>query len=124
MTLPKRNWMEMTWQDVAGADTARWIAVLPLAAVEQHAPQEWHAYLERACAGDEELRGQVARLLEAHRQEGSLPGRAALGVERDAFQVHAGSVAAFLRSAATASPMDTVMTSFRKRRRSLDTRGV
>jgi len=30
----------MTWQDVAGAgaDTARWIAVLPLAAVEQHGP--------------------------------------------------------------------------------------
>ena len=40
MTLPKRNWMDMTWQDVAGAgaDTARWIAVLPLAAVEQHGP--------------------------------------------------------------------------------------
>jgi creatinine amidohydrolase len=39
MTLPKRNWMEMTWQEVdAAADTARWIAVLPLAAVEQHGP--------------------------------------------------------------------------------------
>src|ERR1700727_1709207 len=40
MTLPKRNWMDMTWQDVAGAgaDTARWIPVLPLAAVEQHGP--------------------------------------------------------------------------------------
>src|ERR1700693_3268832 len=38
MTLPKRNWMDMTWQDVAGADTGRWIAVLPLAAVEQHGP--------------------------------------------------------------------------------------
>jgi len=38
MTLPKRNWMDMTWQDVAGADTVRWIAVLPLAAVEQHGP--------------------------------------------------------------------------------------
>src|SRR5271169_4934635 len=36
--LPRRNWMEMTWQDVAGAETARWIAVLPLAAVEQHGP--------------------------------------------------------------------------------------
>jgi creatinine amidohydrolase len=36
--LPKRNWMEMTWQDIAGADTVRWIAVLPLAAVEQHGP--------------------------------------------------------------------------------------
>ena len=38
MTLPKRDWMEMTWQDIAGADTGRWIAVLPLAAVEQHGP--------------------------------------------------------------------------------------
>jgi creatinine amidohydrolase len=38
MTLPKRNWMEMTWQEIAGAGaaTARWIAVLPLAAIEQH----------------------------------------------------------------------------------------
>ena len=38
MTLPARNWMDMTWQEVAGADTGRWIAVLPLAAVEQHGP--------------------------------------------------------------------------------------
>jgi creatinine amidohydrolase len=40
MKLPRRDWMEMTWQDVAdaGSDTARWIAVLPLAAVEQHGP--------------------------------------------------------------------------------------
>ena len=40
MTLPKRNWMDMTWQEIAGAgaETARWIAVLPLAAVEQHGP--------------------------------------------------------------------------------------
>jgi creatinine amidohydrolase len=36
--LPKRNWMEMTWQEIAEAETARWIAVLPLAAVEQHGP--------------------------------------------------------------------------------------
>ncbi|HXX50036.1 MAG TPA: creatininase family protein [Xanthobacteraceae bacterium] len=38
MTLPKRDWMEMTWRDLAGASTAGWIAVLPLAAVEQHGP--------------------------------------------------------------------------------------
>jgi creatinine amidohydrolase len=40
MTLPKRDWMEMTWQDIAdaGSAAARWIAVLPLAAVEQHGP--------------------------------------------------------------------------------------
>jgi creatinine amidohydrolase len=38
--LPKRDWMEMTWQDIAGAGDAAggWIAVLPLAAVEQHGP--------------------------------------------------------------------------------------
>jgi creatinine amidohydrolase len=28
----------MTWQEVAGPETGRWIAVLPLAAVEQHGP--------------------------------------------------------------------------------------
>ena len=38
MTLPNRDWMEMTWQDIAGSETAGWIAVLPLAAVEQHGP--------------------------------------------------------------------------------------
>jgi creatinine amidohydrolase len=38
MPLPKRNWLEMTWQDIAGARTERWIAVLPLAAIEQHGP--------------------------------------------------------------------------------------
>ncbi len=40
MNLPKRDWMEMSWQEIAGAGeaTERWIAVLPLAAVEQHGP--------------------------------------------------------------------------------------
>ena len=38
MALPKRDWTEMTWQEIAGAATERWIAVLPLAAVEQHGP--------------------------------------------------------------------------------------
>ena len=36
--LPKRQWSEMTWQDFSAPDTARWIAVLPLAATEQHGP--------------------------------------------------------------------------------------
>jgi creatinine amidohydrolase len=36
--IPKRDWTEMTWTDVAAGDTARWIAVLPIAAVEQHGP--------------------------------------------------------------------------------------
>jgi creatinine amidohydrolase len=37
-TLPKREWSEMTWADFSGGDTSRWIAVLPLAATEQHGP--------------------------------------------------------------------------------------
>ena len=36
--LPRRDWNEMTWQDFAGADTREWIAVLPVAATEQHGP--------------------------------------------------------------------------------------
>jgi creatinine amidohydrolase len=36
--LPKHHWMDMTWTDLAEADTRRWIAVLPVAAVEQHGP--------------------------------------------------------------------------------------
>ena len=41
MTLPKGAWTDMTWEDIASAGDAvrRWIAVLPLAAVEQHRPQ-------------------------------------------------------------------------------------
>src|SRR5215831_10341445 len=33
----KRDWAEMTWEDFAAADPS-WVAVLPLAAVEQHGP--------------------------------------------------------------------------------------
>ena len=35
---PKRDWLDMTWREFAAGDPARWIAVLPLAAVEQHGP--------------------------------------------------------------------------------------
>jgi creatinine amidohydrolase len=35
---PERDWMEMTWEDFAAPDRAGWIAVLPVAAVEQHGP--------------------------------------------------------------------------------------
>ena len=37
-TLPPRDWTEIRWPGIAGADRARWIAVLPLAATEQHGP--------------------------------------------------------------------------------------
>lgn len=35
---PKRHWAEMTWQDFSAPGRERWIAVLPVAAVEQHGP--------------------------------------------------------------------------------------
>jgi len=34
---PPRDWTEICWPEIA-ADTSRWIAVLPLAATEQHGP--------------------------------------------------------------------------------------
>jgi creatinine amidohydrolase len=36
--LPPRDWTEIHWPDLGGAGPARWIAVLPLAATEQHGP--------------------------------------------------------------------------------------
>ena len=36
--LPKRIWHDMTTRDFAEGDTGRWIAVLPVAAIEQHGP--------------------------------------------------------------------------------------
>src|SRR5580700_10662557 len=36
--MPRRDFMEMTWTDIARGEAARWIAVLPVAAVEQHGP--------------------------------------------------------------------------------------
>ena len=37
-TVPPRNWTDISWPDVEAAAAARWIAVLPLAATEQHGP--------------------------------------------------------------------------------------
>ena len=36
--LPKQLWAEMTTEEFRSSDTASWIAVLPIAAVEQHGP--------------------------------------------------------------------------------------
>ena len=36
--LPKRDWLEMTAEDFACGEPSRWIAVLPIAAIEQHGP--------------------------------------------------------------------------------------
>jgi creatinine amidohydrolase len=37
-SLPSRDWSAIDWTGIAAADAARWIAVLPLAATEQHGP--------------------------------------------------------------------------------------
>jgi creatinine amidohydrolase len=55
MTIPPSDWTAIHWPDVAKEDAARWIAVLPLAATEQHGPHLplrtdvliGEAYLER-----------------------------------------------------------------------------
>lgn len=36
--MPARSWLDLTWQDFRDRDMARAIAVLPVAAVEQHGP--------------------------------------------------------------------------------------
>ncbi len=36
--LPKRHWQDMTSEDLAAAQAGGWIAVLPIAATEQHGP--------------------------------------------------------------------------------------
>src|SRR5258708_7652731 len=38
LTVPPRDWTDIHWPDITGAEAARWIAVLPLAATEQHGP--------------------------------------------------------------------------------------
>ena len=38
VSCPSRDWRDIYWSDVARGDAARWIAVLPLAAIEQHGP--------------------------------------------------------------------------------------
>jgi creatinine amidohydrolase len=37
-TIPPRDWTDIHWPDMAAPGMARWIAVLPLAATEQHGP--------------------------------------------------------------------------------------
>jgi creatinine amidohydrolase len=38
VTVPPRDWTEIRWPEIGLADPARWVAVLPLAATEQHGP--------------------------------------------------------------------------------------
>jgi len=36
--VPPRDWTDLSWPEIGTAEAARWIAVLPLAATEQHGP--------------------------------------------------------------------------------------
>ena len=40
---PPRDWIAIDWSHVDASEPARWIAVLPLAATEQHGPHLPHA---------------------------------------------------------------------------------
>jgi serine/threonine protein kinase/tetratricopeptide (TPR) repeat protein len=62
-----------------------------LEAVERYAPEQWPAFLDRACAGQPELRGRVEVLLEAHREAGTAPHRG--GAEDAAPVAHAAGAA-------------------------------
>ena len=37
-TAPPRDWTDVSWPDIGAGEAAQWIAVLPLAATEQHGP--------------------------------------------------------------------------------------
>jgi eukaryotic-like serine/threonine-protein kinase len=52
------------------------------AAVEGQAPEQWDAYLDQACAGDEQLRRDVALLLKAHAEREGPLDRGAFGAGR------------------------------------------
>ncbi|SOC21920.1 creatininase family protein [Stappia indica] len=56
--LPRRFWHEMTAFDFANADTSSWIAVLPVAAIEQHGPHL--PVFTDTCIAE----GQISRVLE------------------------------------------------------------
>ena len=59
---PSRDWTEIRWADASHADISRWIAVLPLAATEQHGP---HLPLETDVLIAEAYLARVRELLPA-----------------------------------------------------------
>ena len=42
-----------------------------LAAIEEHAPEQWPGFLDQACAGDVRLRAEVEKLLHSRSEMGS-----------------------------------------------------
>ncbi len=59
---PPRDWTDIHWPEIAPAEAARWIAVLPLAATEQHGP---HLPLETDVLIGEAYLARVRELLPA-----------------------------------------------------------
>jgi creatinine amidohydrolase len=57
---PSRDWTEIRWADASPAEVSRWIAVLPLAATEQHGP---HLPLETAVLIADAYLARVRELL-------------------------------------------------------------
>ena len=60
--MPPRDWTAIHWPDIAKSDPASWIAVLPLAATEQHGP---HLPLSTDVMIAEAYLAEVQRLLPA-----------------------------------------------------------
>ena len=58
--VPPRDWTDIHWPDITRAEAARWIAVLPLAATEQHGP---HLPLETDVLIGEAYLARVRELL-------------------------------------------------------------
>jgi creatinine amidohydrolase len=59
-SVPPRDWTDIHWPDIDRAEAARWIAVLPLAATEQHGP---HLPLETDVLIGEAYLARVRELL-------------------------------------------------------------
>src|SRR6202000_1771605 len=68
--LPARDWSDINWGDADPAAIARWIAVLPLGATEQHGP---HLPLETDVLIGEAYLARVRELLPASSPASFLP---------------------------------------------------
>jgi serine/threonine protein kinase len=53
------------------SDSSQQAKAIFLAALDDHTPEQWPAFLEQACAGDAQLRAAVEKLLNARREMGS-----------------------------------------------------
>src|SRR5262249_10580572 len=63
---------ESIWEEVVMVSDAARVKSIFLAAIERYPAEQWPAYLDGSCEGDDELRDRVQRLLEAHGDQKSL----------------------------------------------------